>query len=78
MSRLLLVGLVGVVLGFVAGAVSCLLVLDDNSADVSRLKQELKSERVKSAALEYAVDVLRIEREEINARLKHDPLPVSK
>lgn len=78
MSRLLLVGLVGVVVGFAAGAVSCLLVFDDHSADVSRLNQELKSERVKSAALEYAVDVLRIEREEINARLKAGQLPVSK
>jgi hypothetical protein len=78
MSRLILVGLVCVVVGFIIGAVSCLLVVDDHSADINRLNQELKSERVKTAALEYAVDVFRVERENINARLKSGEFPVSK
>ena len=78
MSRLILVGLVCAVVGFIAGTVSCLLVSDDHSADVRRLTQELKSERVKTAALEHVVRVLRVERENINDRLKSGELPVSK
>lgn len=80
MNRLILVGVVCIVAGFIAGAVSCLLVSDDHGADVSRLTEELKSERVKTAALEHIVGVLRGEREVIQEALKAGlpPLPVSK
>jgi len=70
MKRLILVGVVCVVVGFIVGIVLGLTVSDDHADEVDRLTQDLKSEQVKTAALTYIVDKLRMEREVINAHMK--------
>ena len=70
MKRLILVGVVCAVVGLTIGAVLGLTVSDDHADEVSRLTQDLKSEQVKTAALTYVVEKLRIEREEMIQRTK--------